>query len=80
MDTINMQLSMFDEQSARRAKVLLAAAGTLGLSGAQFVAQGLKNIFLLQTAGLASAADLCGRAEKGFSEASNQMLEYMDSL
>lgn len=80
MDSINMQLSMFDEESVRKAKVLLAAGGTLGIIGAQFVAQGLKNIFLLQTAGLASIADLCNRAEKGLGELSSEMLEYMDSL
>ena len=79
MDDI-MQLSMFDEQSARRAKAVVVGAGTLGLIGAQFIAQGIKNIFLLQTAGLASVADLCGRAEKGLASATSDMLEYMDTI
>ena len=80
MDDTIMQISMFDEQSARRAKAVVVGAGTLGLIGAQFIAQGVKNIFLLQTAGLASVADLFGRAEKGLGVMSSEMLEYMDTI
>lgn len=79
MDDI-MQLSMFDEQSARRVKAVVVGAGTLGLIGAQFIAQGVKNIFLLQTAGLASVANLFGRAERGFGEMSKELLDYMDTI
>ena len=79
-DTIMMQTSMFNEESERRLKAVVVGVGTLGLIGAQFVAQGVKNIFLLQTAGLASVADLFGRAEKGLSVMSNEMLEYMDTI